>query len=101
MEQWAKRLFHYSTTPALLPLASHHARLQRDRLKTRNTNWDCFVRANWRHFLFVLRIAAMTWWHQILVIEIITHLIRIEHLCGNELPTGMANPIAEREFITG
>jgi hypothetical protein len=43
----------------------------------------------------------MTWWHQILVIEIITHLIRIEHFCGNELPTDMANPIAEREFITG
>jgi hypothetical protein len=43
----------------------------------------------------------MTQWHQILVIEIITHLIRIKHFCGNELPTDMANPIAEREFITG
>ena len=57
--------------------------------------------ANLRRFLFVFRVTAMARWHQIVVIKIVTHPVRIEHFRGNELPTDMANPIAEREFVTG
>ncbi|SRR6266496_1140563 len=90
-------LLHYSSVPAdrekfgghrpplqfktLVPRSSvrvqrsHRARLQGNRLKTRDADWNSFVWTNWRHFLFVLRIAAMTWRRCAFVIEIIADLI--------------------------
>jgi hypothetical protein len=105
MKQWAKRP---SNTPPLHyfnlrvdALVSHRARLQGNRLKTRDADWNGFAWTNWRHFLFVLRIAAMTWRRCAFVIEIFADSIRIEHFCGNELPADVPKPIAEREFVTG
>ena len=56
-------------------LASNCAWLQGNRLKTRDADWNGFVWTNWRHFLFVLRIAAMTWRRCAFVIEIIADSI--------------------------
>ena len=58
----------YSFT-TLAPLSSvrvqrsHRAWLQGNRLKTRDADWNGFVRTNWSHFLFALRIAAMARWY--------------------------------------
>ena len=42
---------------------SRRAWLQGNRLKTRDADWNGFVRTNWSHFLFALRIAAMARWY--------------------------------------
>jgi hypothetical protein len=98
--------FHYSTTPLLQhskmhALALHRAWLQGNRLKTRNADWNGFAWTNWRHFLFVLRIAAMTWRRCAFVIEIFADSIRIEHLGRNELPADVPKAVTESELVIG
>jgi hypothetical protein len=79
---------------------THRAWLQGNRLKTRDADWNGFVRTNWRHFLFVLRTEAMAQGRGTFVIEIIADPIRVEHLDGDELPADVAKAVTEGEFIT-
>ena len=78
---------------------SHCARLQRNRLKTGNRNWNEFVHGRVEHFLPIRRTAAMARRHWAFVIEIVADSIRIEHLRGNELPANVANTVTKSEFV--
>ena len=80
---------------------SHGARLQRNRLKTGNRNWNGFVHGRVEHFLSIRRTAAMARRRWAFVIEIIADPIRIEHLGGNELPANVAKMVTKSEFEAG
>ena len=77
--------------------------LQRDRLKTRDANWNGFVSGSpdSHHFLSIRRTAATARRHWGFVIEIIADSIRIEHLGGNELPANVAKTVTKSEFVAG
>jgi hypothetical protein len=77
---------------------SHCARLQRNRLKTGNRNWNGFVHGRAEHFLSIGQTAATARWHWAFVIEIVADSIRIEHLRGNELPANVAKTVTQSEF---
>ena len=80
---------------------AHRLRLNRNRLKTGNRNWNGFVQGRAEHFLFIYRTAAMARRRWAFVIEIIADSIRIEHLGGNELPADVTKTVTESEFVAG
>ena len=80
---------------------AYRARLQRNRLKTGNRNWNGFVNGRTEHFLSIGRTAAMERRRWTFVIEIIADPIRIEYLGGNELPANVAKTVTKSEFETG
>ena len=77
--------------------------LQRDRLKTRDANWNGFVPGSpdSHHFLSIRRTVAMARRHWAFVIEIVADSIRIEYLRGNELPANVAKTVTKSEFEAG
>jgi hypothetical protein len=77
--------------------------LQRDRLKTRDANWNGFVPGSpdSHHFLSIHRITATARWHWAFVIEIVADSIRIEHLRGDELPANAAKTVTQSKFEAG
>ena len=77
--------------------------LQRDRLKTRDANWNGFVPGSpdSHHFLSIRRTAATARRHWAFVIEIVADSIRIEHLRGDELPANTAKMVTQSKFEAG
>ena len=77
--------------------------LQRDRLKTRDANWNGFVPGSpdSHHFLSIHRTTAMARRRWAFVIEIVANSIRIEHLRGDELPANAAKTVTQSKFEAG
>lgn len=82
-------------------LTADCARLERDRLKTRDLNRNGLAGPARCSFFSALYTTSVARGHRALVIEVIADLVGMEYNGRNKLPPHVAEPITKCKFVSG